>query len=74
VDVVTRFLATCSPLWYGVATAMDSDAPLMPAVAVGWAVGAMSATAAAAFARIADDHVDGRLMVVGDRLVAVGVA
>jgi hypothetical protein len=57
-----------------VATAMDSDAPLMPAVAVGWAVGAMSAAAAAAFARIADDHVDGRLMVVDDRLVAVGVA
>jgi hypothetical protein len=54
-----------------VATAMDSDAPLMPAVAVGWAVGAMGATEAAAFARIADDHVDGRLMVVDDRLVAV---
>jgi hypothetical protein len=54
-----------------VATAMDSDAPLMAAVAVGWAVGAMGATDAAAFARIADDHVDGRLMVVDDRLVAV---
>jgi hypothetical protein len=74
VDVVTRFLATCSPLWYGVATAMDSDAPLMPAVAVGWAVGAMSVNEAAIFAHVADDHVDGRTQVIDDRLVAVGVA
>jgi hypothetical protein len=56
---------------YCVATAMDSDAPLMPAVAVGWAVGAMSVNEAAIFARVADDHVDGRTQVIDDRLVAV---
>jgi hypothetical protein len=59
---------------YCVATAMDSDAPLMPAVAVGWAVGAMGCAEAAIFARVADDHVDGRTQVIDDRLVAVGVA
>jgi hypothetical protein len=57
-----------------VATAMDSDAPLMPAVAVGWAVGAMGVNEAKRFAQVADDHVDGRLMVRDDRLVVVGVA
>jgi hypothetical protein len=57
-----------------VATAMDSDRPLMADVAVGWAVGAMGVDEAKRFAQVADDHVDGRLMVRDDRLVAVGVA
>jgi hypothetical protein len=60
-----------------VATAMDSDAPLMPAVAVGWAVGGLGSGGvdeAKRFAQVADDHVDGRTQVIDDRLVAVGVA
>jgi hypothetical protein len=54
---------------YCVATVKDTDMAMMPAVAVGWAVGAMGADEARRFAVLADDHVDGRTRVENDRLV-----
>jgi hypothetical protein len=39
-----------------VAAAMDNDAPLFPAVTVGHGIGALDATEAALFARLADAH------------------
>jgi hypothetical protein len=59
---------------YCVATVMDSDAPMWPTVAAGWALGALDVGEAKRFAVLADDHAAGRLMVVNDRLVVVGVA
>ncbi|QQS25176.1 MAG: hypothetical protein IPM43_01930 [Actinomycetota bacterium] len=51
-DEVVRALA---------AKAMSSDAPMLTAVALGHAVGALDATSAAQFARLCDDYVAGRL-------------
>jgi hypothetical protein len=59
---------------YCVATVMDSDVPMWPTVAAGWALGALDVDEAKRFAVLADDHAAGRLMVVNDRLVVVGVA
>jgi hypothetical protein len=53
---------------YCVATVMDSDAPMWPTVAAGWALGALGVDEAKRFAVLADDHAAGRTEVVGDRL------
>jgi hypothetical protein len=54
---------------YCVATVMDSDVPMWPTVAAGWALGALGVDEAKRFALLADDHAAGRTTVVGDRLV-----